>query len=318
MDDPLYLTESDVLALLPMEDAIAAVRQAFRELAAGRAQNQPRRRLVLASGSVLHQMAASCGAYFGTKVYSTNVRYSPSFWFHLFDAETARPLAIMEANWLGQIRTGAASAVATDLLAAPEASSLGIIGSGFQARSQLDAVSRVRRLEEVRVWSRSPEKRQQFAVEMAERTGLNVRAVATAEEAVRGMAIVTTATFAREPVLESAWVDAGTHINAMGSNHPERREIPEALLSRASLIVVDSLEQARLESGELLLAFQEEDWRAPRLIELAAVVQEGSCGRSAADITLFKSNGLALEDVAAAGFAYENALKRNLGRKLKR
>ena len=125
MNKPLYLTESNVLALLPMDEAIRQVRQAFLQMAEGKAENQPRRRLSLPSGSMLHQMAASWGKYFGTKIYSTNPSHGASFWFHLFDAETGRPLALMEANWLGQIRTGAASAVATDLMALPDASNYG-------------------------------------------------------------------------------------------------------------------------------------------------------------------------------------------------
>ena len=318
MNQPLYLTESNVLALLPMEEAIRQVRQAFLQLAEGKAQNQPRRRLSLPSGSVLHQMAASWGNYFGTKIYSTNPTHGASFWFHLFDRETGRPLALMEANWLGQIRTGAASAVATDLMALPDASTMGIVGSGFQARSQLDAVARVRKLEEVRVWSRSAEKRRHFAVEMSERTGLNVRVVETAEEAVRDAAIVTTATFAKDPVLEADWVSAGAHVNAMGSNNPQRRELPEALLRRAAAIAVDSLEQSRIEAGDLLLAFGENDWQSPKLVELAGIVRDGLGSRSPSDVTIFKSNGLAVEDVAVAAFVYEGALRRSLGRSLGR
>src|ERR1700682_2325336 len=149
----LHLTESDVRELLPMTEAIRMMRLAFEALGAGRAQNQPRRRLILSTGSVLHSMAGAFGNYFGTKFYSTNPNFGAHFLFALYDARTATPLALMEANHLGQIRTGAASGYATDLMANPRAELLGVIGSGFQARTQVDAIRAVRSIKEVRVWS---------------------------------------------------------------------------------------------------------------------------------------------------------------------
>ncbi len=140
----LYLSEADVQELLPMREAVDVMRRTFEALAQGRAQNQPRRRLILETGSVLHSMAGAYGSYFGTKFYSTNPRYGAHFYFILYDAKTAQPLALMEANHLGQIRTGAASGYATDLMSNPRAETLGIIGSGFQARTQLHAIRAVR------------------------------------------------------------------------------------------------------------------------------------------------------------------------------
>src|ERR1700674_5238728 len=154
----LFLSEADVQELLPMNEAIGMMRRAFEALAAGRAQNQPRRRLILDTGSTLHSMAGSFLNYFGTKFYSTNPR-GAYFYFMLYDAATAQPLAFMEANHLGQIRTGAASGYATDLLAKPDADTVGIIGSGFQARTQVEAIRAIRPIKTVRVWSRSEEKR---------------------------------------------------------------------------------------------------------------------------------------------------------------
>src|ERR1700730_4225134 len=161
----LHLTESDVRDLLPLTEAIRMMRLAFEALGASRAQNQPRRRLILSTGSVLHSMAGAFGNYFGTKIYSTNPRFGAHFLFSLYDARTGTPLAWMEANHLGQIRTGAASGYATDLLAHPDAETVGIIGSGFQARTQLEAIRAVRPIKTVRVWSRSEEKRRRFAEE---------------------------------------------------------------------------------------------------------------------------------------------------------
>ena len=216
----LFLSEADVQELLPMDEAIGAMRRAFEALAAGRAQNQPRRRLILDTGSTLNSMAGSFLNYFGTKFYSTNPRHGAYFHFMLYDAATAQPVAFMEANHLGQIRTGAASGYATDLLAKPDADTVGIIGSGFQARTQVEAIRAVRPIKTVRVWSRSEEKRRRFAEESS------AISVDSAEEAVRGAHIVVTATNAKDPVLESDWIAPGTLVNAMGSNAANRRELP--------------------------------------------------------------------------------------------
>jgi ornithine cyclodeaminase/alanine dehydrogenase-like protein (mu-crystallin family) len=288
-----YFTESDVQELLPIREAIRLMRLAFEALAQGRAINQPRRRLILESGSVLHSMAGAVGNYFGTKFYSSNPRYGAHFYFFLYDARTAQPLAQMEANYLGQIRTGAASGYATDLLANPQAKTLAIIGSGFQARTQLAAIHAVRPIQNVRVWSRSEEKRRKFAEECS------VTATDSAEEAVRGADIVVTATNSKDPVLESSWIGAGTLVNAMGSNMANRRELPSDLMERAGLVAVDSLEQARIEAGDLILA---ESWK--NVVELQSV----KAHYDPKEVTIFKSIGVGVEDVAAGAFIYERAL----------
>ncbi len=288
----LYLFEEDVRELLPMRDAIGVMRSAFEALADGRAINQPRRRLILKTGAVLHSMAGSYLNYFGTKFYSSHPRYGAHFYFVLYDSETAEPLAWIEANHLGQLRTGAASAYATDLLANPEAETLGVIGSGFQARTQVDAIRSVRPIKTVRVWSRNEEKRRKFARECS------AQAVGTAGEAVRGAQIVVTATNAQEPVLEDGWIAPGTIINAMGSNVANRRELPGELVRRAALVAVDSLEQARIEAGDLILP---DSWA--NVVELKDVKHQFHSGQ----ITIFKSLGIGVEDVAAGAFVYERA-----------
>ncbi len=283
-----------------MVEAIRLLGEAFDALARGEARSHPRRRLILPTGSVLHSMAGACGKYFGTKIYSTNPRFGAYFHFLLYDAETAKPLALMEANWLGQIRTGAATGLATDRLARPDAKVLGIVGSGFQARSQLDAILAVRKLEEIRVWSRSKEKRESFVTGAAEIPG--IRAAASAEDCVRGADIVVTMTSAKDPVLASEWVSDGAHVNGAGTNIANRRELPAELLARAACIVVDSKEQARIEAGDLILGLKPEQWE--RVEEL----KDGRRRRSQDEITIFKSVGIGLEDVAVGGFVYEQAL----------
>jgi ornithine cyclodeaminase/alanine dehydrogenase-like protein (mu-crystallin family) len=303
----LFLTESDVRELLPMDTAIELMEAAFHRLAAGESLNQPRRRLILPTGSVLHYMAGADGAYFGTKIYATNPKHGAHFLFLLYAAADAKPLAILQANYLGQIRTGAASGYATRLLARPDAATLGVIGSGFQARTQIEAMRAVRPIREVRIWSRSEEKRRALARECG------ASAVETAEQAVRGADIVITATNAKDPVLDDAWISPGTHVNAMGSNQAQRRELPTELILRADLIVVDSLEQARMESGDLLLALDPAEWPTRGIVEL----KDRKTRPSADAITIFKSNGVAVEDVASAGHVYERAVRKGRGETLK-
>ncbi len=309
----LYLTEEEVRRLLPMNECVRLMRETFEALAAGTAINQPRRRLYLPTGAVMHQMAGAIGKYFGTKIYAVHVKHGANFFFHLFDAVTAKPLALMEANSLGQIRTGAASGYATDLLARPDSANLGVIGSGFQARSQIEAILQVRPIDEIRVFSRNEERRRRFAGECEEAFHVPVRAADTAEDAVRFADILVTATFSKDPVLEAGWVRPGTHVNAMGSNNAQRRELPADLIAQAAVIAVDSIEQSRMEAGDLLLAWSDKDWQTPRLIELEDV---SSGRRNPVDITIFKSNGLGVEDVAAGAFVYEKALSARVGRAL--
>jgi ornithine cyclodeaminase/alanine dehydrogenase-like protein (mu-crystallin family) len=304
----LYLTEPDVLKLLPMPRAISLMRQVFTDLAQNKAVNQPRHRVILPTGSVLHYMAAGNESYFGAKVYATNLRTGAHFLFLLYRSADAAPLAIIEANHLGQIRTGAASGYATDLLARENADTLAIIGSGFQAEAQVDAIAAVRPLREIRVWSRKPERRERFAETLRAKGHANVSIAASAEAAVRGAAIVVTSTNSKNPVFEAEWIAEGTHINATGSNQANRRELPAEILSRATLIAVDSKEQAKMESGDLLLA-SEEEWDGHNLVEL----QEVSGRTDSRAITIFKSNGLALQDVAAAGWVYEEAVRLGIG-----
>jgi ornithine cyclodeaminase/alanine dehydrogenase-like protein (mu-crystallin family) len=175
-------------------------------------------------------MTGACGKYFGTKVYTTHPKHGAWFTVLLFDAETAHPLAQLEANWLGQIRTGAVSGLATDLLAPKGALAVGCIGAGFQARSQIEAIAAVRQLSSVRVWSRTPEKREQFASDLKSSLNLPAEVAASADELADGSDVLVTATWSREPVASDAAVRNGTLVLAMGSNNPGRRELPGTLV----------------------------------------------------------------------------------------
>lgn len=311
----LYLSENDVLTCLPMSKAIDLVENAFHQIADGSAVNQPRRRVILPTGSVLHYMAAGTPKYFGLKAYSVNAKTGAHFEVLLYRSADGLPLATLEANRLGQIRTGAASGVATKYLAREDASVAAIIGSGFQAETQLEAVANVRKLREVRVWSRKRERREAFAQHCAEKFKLNVKAAETARECVEGADIVSTATSSKEPVLESGWIAPGTHVNGAGSNWAERRELPaELVFERTAIVAVDSVEVAKIESGDLLIPLREGRHKEFPGVELSEIVAGKRPGRTSADqITVFKSNGLAVEDIAVAGHVYEEALRLSLG-----
>jgi ornithine cyclodeaminase/alanine dehydrogenase-like protein (mu-crystallin family) len=288
-----------------MDECIARVRDCFAALGRGEALNVPRRRLFLPTGTVMHQMAGAWGGYLGTKIYTTNVKQG-AMYFHvlLYDAATAAPLALMEANHLGQIRTGAATGFATDLLAPVEVEKVALIGAGFQGWTQLEAVLAVRKAMRVSVYSRKPERREEFAAKAARRYGIPVEAAPSAEACVRDAQIVITATYAKDPVLESSWVGDGSHVNATGSNQGNRREIPTELVRRASLIAIDSIEQGKTEAGDLLLAVPEAEWPSLPIVELGKIAADAQFQRPQG-VTIFESLGLGVLDVAAAALVYE-------------
>ena len=312
----LLLREADVRSLLTMALAIEAVEDAFRRLADGSAQFHSRQRLHLPGNAYLHYMAAvdGIGGYMGMKIY-TSAREGLRFMVPLFQAKTGEMLALIEASYLGQMRTGAASGVATKLLARADARNVGIIGTGFQARTQLEAVTVVRKIGRVRAFGRDRERRERFAREMSEKLGVPVEAAASAEEAVREADIVITSTTASKPVLEGRWLRAGMHINAIGANFPEKAELDAEAVNRADVIFADSREQSKLEAGDLFQAFEGDYSRWNDVKELSDLMAGRVAGRTSREqITLFKSNGIAIEDVVTAGRIYELALQRGVGR----
>lgn len=317
--DVLYLREAEVEQLLTMDMALAAVEEAFRQAALGGVQNQARRRLHTAAGAMLHYMAAADDSlgYFGLKIYTTT-RAGFRFLVLLYRGDTGALVALLEADRLGCVRTGAASGIASKYMARPDAGRVAILGSGHQAPTQLLALSKVRRLTSVKVFSRTPERRAAFAETMSAQLGMTVEAVATAEEALRGADLIAAITSAREPVTRSEWISPGAHINAAGINHARRQEIDAATVLRAARVVVDSVEQSKEEAGDLIVAYEREPQRWQQVRELSQVVAGKFPGReSAEEITLFKSNGVALEDVATAVRVYERALEEKVGTTLR-
>src|SRR5581483_2024115 len=258
---------------------------------------------------VLQVMTASWTArgYMGFKAY-TAFRSGTRFYFHLFDSNMGEYLAIMEADRLGQMRTGEASGVATKYLARPDAKILGMLGCGWQAESQLEAVCAVRPIERVFCYAREELHRNAFAEKMSERVGIPVRAAASAEEAVREADIVNAITTASSPVLHGEWLKTGAHVNAAGVNWAQRREVDSETLRRADAIFADSVEQAHWEAGDLLIPILEGVIGWQQVQELGLLVAGRTQGRTHADaITFFKSQGIALEDVAVGSLVYERA-----------
>lgn len=310
----LFLTEAEVDRLLPMAAAVEVVEAAFREQGSGRATNRPRQRVHAPQG-MLHLMAAALPSEraLGFKAYTT-IAGQARFHFWLYDLETGGLLAVMEANRLGQRRTGAASGVATRHMAQDDADTLGLFGTGWQAETQLEAVCAVRDIREVRVYSRSAERRGAFATRMTAALGTNVRAVDEPRAAVEGTGIVTTATSSREPVLLGEWLEPGIHLNVVGSNSLLKREVDDAAVERSHVVVVDARDHVRLEGGDLLGALERGRLFPEALIELGEIVAGRTRGRtSPEEITLFKSHGLALEDVAVAAFLYREARAQGIG-----
>jgi alanine dehydrogenase len=311
----LLITEKDVRELLTMHDAIAAVEEVMRRQASGQAIVQPRHRLELPDKGFLHYMAGAdvTAGVVGMKLY-TSVHGSLRYLVPLYRSATGELLALIEAEHLSQLRTGAASGVATRYMAREDASTVGIIGSGTVARGQIAAIAAVRNLTGVRVFSRDEEHRTQFANEMEDKLEIPVTAVASAEAAVHNADIVVTATTTKKPVVEGAWIAPGTHINAVGANFPQKRELDDASIARSSRIVVDFIEQAKIEVGDLIQAFGAEASRWNSVHELSEVIAGTFPGReNANEITLFKSSGIAIWDVAVAAKVYDLAVAKGRG-----
>lgn len=311
----LFLSEADVLELFPMKQALGHVEASFLGQHKGTAVNQSRQRL-FQPGFSLHYMAAALAEerLAGMKIY-TITPAAARFLVLLFDTGKGEMLAIIEADHLGRIRTGAASGVATHYMARPDASTIGMIGAGRQARTQLEAVAGVRQVRAARVFARNEAHRVEFCKEMTTRLGIPVEPAASPEEAARFGDIVVAATTSAEPVVKGEWLRPGTHVNAIGANMASRREMDDAVLQRAAVIAVDSIDQAHEEAGDLVQGLDTANRSWDEVVELKDIVAGSTPPRnSAEDVTVFKSCGIAIWDVTAAGFIYREALERKKGK----
>jgi ornithine cyclodeaminase len=309
----LFLTENDVKQVLTATMALEAVESAHRDLALGQAQDTPRARTRLPQ-TVLHilQGALPAQGVLGYKAYTSN-RSGNRFLVHLFDAATGSLLAVIEADYMGMIRTGAASGVAAKWLARSDARVAGVFGAGWQAEGHVRAICAALPLERVKVCSRQADKLAAFCSRLSAATGVAV-VPASAEETVRDSDLVGTVTTAAQPLFEAEWLMPGTHINAAGSNALIRQELSEATFKRASLIAVDAVPTALAEAGDLLPLLEKGRLHSRQLVELGDIVIGKQQGRTSADqITVFESQGMAIQDLAVALRVLKAAREAGLG-----
>lgn len=288
-----YFDEDKVRQLLRLDDLIGGMRQVLAEFSSGKWQ-QPVRGVLAQNGGFFGVMPAS-GESMGIKMvtfYPGNTELPTHMAIiALFDPKTGEPLALMDGRYITEMRTAAVSAVATDALASRDAKVLTLLGAGVQAAAHLEMLRRVRQFDEVRVWNHHPEKAERFAAEH----GIKAMQI---EEAVRGADVVCTVTSAREPILKGAWLKAGAHVNAVGASRPDWRELDDRAMR--NVVIVDSYEGARKESGDVILS------RATPFAELGEILN-GTKRVEHGVTTIFKSLGMAVEDVAAAKLVYDVA-----------
>jgi alanine dehydrogenase len=299
---PIYLNEQHAAEFIDMPSALAVVRAVFEAQARGEAVNIPRTRLEFGA----RRLNLMAGGGRASDRYAVKSYGSSSYHVLLYSAEHGL-LAIMEANLLGQIRTGAASAIATQAMARPNAGKVGIIGAGRQARTQIEALRCVGCAAEVAVFSRDRAKQTAFCERLASELALPVRAAASAAEAVAGADIVVTATNSSTPVVMNEWLTPGAHVNAMGANAPSRRELDPQIVLRAALRVTDDVEQAKSEAAEFidLARAGALDWND--VIPLHRIIGAPRMRRDHDAVTLFKSLGVGLEDLAIGSLLYDRA-----------
>jgi len=317
-DDAIWISESDVTALIDMPSAIRALEAGLLAEAHGAASNMTKTHVEFDAGGGHGTLHAIGAAFPGAGIVGTKT------WAHtpggatplliLYDASTGRLNAIVEAFALGQLRTGAASGVATKWLAAEDADELALIGTGKQSIAQVAAIAAVRSLKRVRVFGRDPERRRRAAARIREELGVDAIEATSIADAVKDAPIVTAVTRAREPFLTSAMVARGAHVNAVGAITPGGAEIATDLVARCTRVVVDSPPQARRLSRELIDCYgtDEERWKTVR--PLSAVVAARQPRTAADDLTLFKSLGMGISDLALGIEVYDRAIRQGVGR----
>ena len=317
----IYISDSDVRTLLPMDHCIDLIEKVFIDESLGKAINLPRQNLALPRGAhrTITGVAQESGVY-GMKTYTVGLegtRIDTRYLMLVYRLEGMTLAAVIDAKGLGQIRTGAVSGVATKYLAKEDAKTLGIIGTGFEAEAQVEAMMLVRPIIKVKAYSRSPDNRQRFASLMRERFGIDVDPVDSAEACVRDVDIIITATSASVPVFEASWIGPGTHINGVGAQGQYRRELDQQAVCCSELVVVENLEQAKADCGDLIYASEKGDFDWDRVRELHEVVSGAVPSRSSENaITLFDSLGVATEDLAPAAFVVRQALAQGIGQEL--
>jgi ornithine cyclodeaminase len=313
----LFLREADVERLLTMQATIELVERVHREYSTGQAIDVPRERTRLPKAALhILQGAVPSAGVFGYKAY-TSSREGVRFLVYAFNAERGNLEAVVEANRLGMMRTGAAGGVAAKWLAREDAKVVGLFGAGWQAQGQLEALAQVRSLARVKVFSRTAEKLAKFCEKMRARLSIDVVPAASPEDTVKGSDIVVTITTSATPVFDGEWLVPGTHVNAAGSNSLLRQEIDETAVRRAQPVVVDSRPTALKEAGDLLPALEKGRLHAGALTELGEVIAGIRAGRTSSEqITLFESQGMAIQDLVIAAHLMRLAREQGVGSEL--
>ena len=317
----IFLSNAEVRSLLPMRECVDLMERVFLDEARGQAANLPRQHIPLPVGfhRTVSGVAHGFGVY-GMKTYGSIRKegwHRTRYLVLLFNLEDGLLEAILEAHDLGQIRTGAVAGLATKYLARDDAHTLGIIGTGWEASAQLEAMTVVREITHLKAYSRSAVNRERFAAEMLDRLGLTVHPVGSAEECVRDVDILVTITNADEPVFEGTSLRPGMHVNAVGATQRHRRELDVEAVRRAELVVVEHPEQSQADCGELIAAADAGVFAWENAVELQSLVVGSAQGRSSPEsITLFDSLGVATEDLAAAAFVVEQARAKGIGQEL--
>ena len=319
MTPTLYLTEADLAPLLDVGEAIACLERGFGRWNDPDVINLARRRGFPSQGVIMMMGAVDgpSGTY-GFKTYFPNrLGQPPGFHVMLHSFTEGRLLAIMQGQAMSQVRTGAASGLATKLLANPDAAVLGVIGTGRQAFAQVAAVCQVRPITQILVFGRDAGKRDAFVQRVEGALRIETRGVADARQAVEPADVVVTITSSATPVFDGAWLKPGAHVNAAGANNLKRCELDAAAIDRMAVLVTDDREQAMIEAGEFAARVDQGrlDWST--VVELGDLVTGRAAGRSTpADITLYKSLGIAYEDVLYAELLYAKAVAAGVGQTL--
>jgi alanine dehydrogenase len=309
-----FISEEDVAATLDVATSIELNDAAARALAAGTASVTPRER-PFTTGVRMNLMGAGLDGRIGHKCYPIGKGHA-NFVVTLY-GDDAKMIALIQANRLGQIRTGAASGLATRLMARPDASVATIVGTGWQARTQLEAVCRVRPIKRAFAIGRNPEHTQKFCTEMSALLGIPVEAGTDVASAVGESHVVTTMTSASKPVVFGSMLQPGTHVNAAGSNRATSAEIDPEVVRRAGIVAIEDLAQAKMESGDLIDAVTAGAFEWSRAVLLSDIVAGNTPGRTSDDqITLFESLGIALWDIASANHIYDACVKSGRGREV--
>ena len=310
----LFLRDEEVNQSVTMEDMLEAIEEMQRRFGQGEVTNLARRKII-APGGMLSVMGGGLfyDGILGVKTY-TVVQGKYSFQVSVYNANTGELMCYTQANRLGQLRTGATTGVAVKHLSKSDAATVGIIGTGYQAPTQLEAVCQVRNVQKIRAFSRTPEGREAFAETMTESLGISVEPVNSGEAAVAGSDIVICIAAAQEPVLQGEWLSPGTTVIGAGPTTWRVREVDDATFARADKIFVDSAEQAPVEAGDMASAVDRGILQWSRLQELRQVVAGAVTGRdNSAQIIYAKLMGTGVADVAAAKLAYDRAKSKSLG-----